>query len=150
MEMRLVGTTTGWFDLVQRPVLAGRVFLSQDVDNTAPVCVLTEYGARRLLATGNTVVAKPSELTPMTAHMLAEYTYGSGRGVRRFMCMAIGTGLGAGVMLNGQPVRLIGGKPGDLLNVGNCRQGGCGHGIGQAYELNARANCQTGCAGKIG
>ncbi len=53
----------------------------------------------------------------LTAHMLAEYTYGSGRGVRRFLCMALGTGLGAGVMLNGQPVRLIGGKPGDTGRI---------------------------------
>ena len=32
----------------------------------------------------------------LTAHVLAEYHYGSGRGSRRFLCLAVGTGLGAG------------------------------------------------------
>src|SRR5215212_5219546 len=39
----------------------------------------------------------------LTAHALAEYDYGSGRGTRRFLCMAVGTGLGAGVVLDGMP-----------------------------------------------
>jgi glucokinase len=49
----------------------------------------------------------------LTAHALAEYYYGSGRGVRRFMVMAIGTGLGVGVIVNGVPLRYIEGTPGD-------------------------------------
>lgn len=53
----------------------------------------------------------------LTAHALAEYHYGSGRGARRFLCMAIGTGLGAGVIINGQALRFIGGKAGDTGRV---------------------------------
>jgi putative ABC transport system permease protein len=55
MELRVVGTTPEWFDLVPREVLAGRVLLAADENKRAPVAVLTEFGARRLLATGSSV-----------------------------------------------------------------------------------------------
>ncbi len=55
IELRVVGTTPEWFDLVPRPVLAGRVILPHDRDRQAPVAVLTEFGARKLLANANTV-----------------------------------------------------------------------------------------------
>ncbi len=51
MELRIVGTTPAWFDLVPREVLAGRVLIQRDLDNKAPVAVLTEFGARKILAT---------------------------------------------------------------------------------------------------
>jgi putative ABC transport system permease protein len=50
LAMRVVGTTPEWFQLVERPVLAGRVLTPLDKDAHASVCVLTEHGARRLLA----------------------------------------------------------------------------------------------------
>jgi len=53
--LRVVGTTHSWFDLVQRPFIAGRPLVRRDVDVHANVVVLTEYGARRLLATENTI-----------------------------------------------------------------------------------------------
>jgi putative ABC transport system permease protein len=55
LELRVVGTTQGWFELVPRQVLAGRVFNKTDLQKTAAVVVLTEYGARKLLATKNTL-----------------------------------------------------------------------------------------------
>jgi putative ABC transport system permease protein len=55
LELRVVGTTPPWFDLVQRPIVAGRVLTLSDADEKAPVAVLTEYGARKLLAADNTV-----------------------------------------------------------------------------------------------
>ena len=55
LELRLVGTTPAWFELVKRPLEAGRVLVSSDAENQAAVAVLTEYGARRLLATRNTI-----------------------------------------------------------------------------------------------
>lgn len=55
LDIRVVGTTSGWFDLVRRPVLAGRVLLPSDLAQQSAVAVLTEYGARRLLATENTI-----------------------------------------------------------------------------------------------
>ena len=58
MELRVVGTTPEWFELVSRPVLAGRVISARDMSGRAAVCVLTEHGARRLLATGHTVGEK--------------------------------------------------------------------------------------------
>ncbi len=55
LEMRVVGTTSSWFDLVERPMLAGRRLLDYDDETLASVCVLTEYGARRLLATRGSI-----------------------------------------------------------------------------------------------
>ena len=51
MELRMVGTTPEWFDLVRRPVIAGRVLDALDLERRRNVAVLTESGARRLLAT---------------------------------------------------------------------------------------------------
>ena len=50
VDVRVVGTTADWFDLVQRPLLAGRTFTAADEDAMAPVCVVAESVARRLLA----------------------------------------------------------------------------------------------------
>ncbi len=50
LELRVVGTTPEWFALIRRPLLAGRLFTTEDVRRKADVVVLTEYGARRLLA----------------------------------------------------------------------------------------------------
>jgi len=55
LELRVVGTTSEWFDLVKRPIVAGRVLLGSDEKEKAPVAVLTEFGARKLLATENTI-----------------------------------------------------------------------------------------------
>jgi len=51
LELRVVGTTPAWFDLVRRRVIAGRVLAPEDMATFSGVCVLTETGARRLLAT---------------------------------------------------------------------------------------------------
>jgi putative ABC transport system permease protein len=51
MELRMVGTTPDWFDLVRRPLIAGRVLDELDLERRRNVAVLTESGARRLLAT---------------------------------------------------------------------------------------------------
>ncbi|MEN6384876.1 MAG: ABC transporter permease [Phycisphaerales bacterium] len=55
LELRIVGTTSEWFDLVPRQVLAGRTFDRADEENFSAVAVLTEFGARRLLANKNTI-----------------------------------------------------------------------------------------------
>ncbi len=55
IELRVVGTTSEWFQLVRRPVLAGRVIRPFDEERQAPVAVLTEFGARKLLAAANTI-----------------------------------------------------------------------------------------------
>jgi glucokinase len=49
----------------------------------------------------------------LTAHALAEYHFGVGQGARRFLCLALGTGLGAGVIIEGEPLRFLGGRAGD-------------------------------------
>jgi len=58
MELRVVGTTWAWFELVQREVLAGRVLLQRDETEYNNAVVLTEHGARRLLATKETIGQK--------------------------------------------------------------------------------------------
>jgi putative ABC transport system permease protein len=58
MELRVVGTRPAWFRVVPREVLAGRVLIDEDVTRRAPVAVLTEYGARKLLAT-ESVIGQP-------------------------------------------------------------------------------------------
>jgi putative ABC transport system permease protein len=55
LELRIVGTTPVWFELVQRPVVAGRVMIASDDNERAPAAVLTEFGARKLLAAENTI-----------------------------------------------------------------------------------------------
>jgi putative ABC transport system permease protein len=55
MELRIVGTTPSWFELIQRPVVAGRVLSVRDYDSFNNVVVLTEHGAYKLLATENTI-----------------------------------------------------------------------------------------------
>lgn len=55
LELRVVGTTPDWFDLVRRDNLAGRILDVRDVEDRAAVCVLTERGARRLLAGHHTI-----------------------------------------------------------------------------------------------
>ncbi len=55
LELRVVGTSPAWFELVKRPLEAGRQIVPSDVEGQAAVAVLTEYGARRLLATRNTI-----------------------------------------------------------------------------------------------
>jgi putative ABC transport system permease protein len=55
LEMRVVETEPDWFEVVQRPVLAGRVLTEHDMQMRANVCVLTEHGVRRLLAAEETL-----------------------------------------------------------------------------------------------
>jgi putative ABC transport system permease protein len=55
LEVRVVGTTPEWFDLVNRQILAGRVLLFVNEENPTPAVVLTEFGARRLLATRESI-----------------------------------------------------------------------------------------------
>ena len=55
LALRIVGTTEGWFELVPRQILAGRIFDKNDDLESSAVTVLTEYGARKLLATRNTI-----------------------------------------------------------------------------------------------
>lgn len=55
LEVRVMGTTPDWFELVYRPLLAGRLMIEDDMRDRVPVCVLTELGARRLLAGQHTL-----------------------------------------------------------------------------------------------
>lgn len=51
------------------------------------------------------------------AAALAEYHQGSGIGSSRFLCLAVGTGLGVGMVVNGEPLRFAYGCMGDAGHV---------------------------------
>ncbi|MFH1154145.1 MAG: ABC transporter permease [Pseudomonadota bacterium] len=55
LELRVVGTSPQWFDVIPRQLLGGRILTSRDMDQKSAVVVLTEFGARKLLATRNTI-----------------------------------------------------------------------------------------------
>ena len=55
LDLRVVGTTEQWFNLVERELVAGRVMTEKDVEGRTSIVVLTEYGARRLLATESVI-----------------------------------------------------------------------------------------------
>ncbi len=55
LELRVVGTTPDWFRLIDRPMLAGRTLRWSDMEDNAAVCILTEHGARKLLAAEHAV-----------------------------------------------------------------------------------------------
>ena len=51
LDLRVLGVSADWFDLVQRALVAGRALTPHDNRQRSGVVVLTEFGARRLLAT---------------------------------------------------------------------------------------------------
>lgn len=53
----------------------------------------------------------------LTAHALAECWFGVGVGTSRFLCLALGTGVGAGVVIDGNPVMFWGGTAGDAGRI---------------------------------
>ncbi len=55
MDIRVLGVTPEWFDLVKRTLIAGRTIIQHDLDTFSKTVVLTEYGARRLLATEKSI-----------------------------------------------------------------------------------------------
>jgi len=55
LEVRVVGTSPDWFELVNREVLAGRVLLATSTPIPVPTAILTEFGARRLLVTKHSI-----------------------------------------------------------------------------------------------
>lgn len=50
MDLRVVGTTPDWFQLLDRSLAAGRTLRDEDMRWSMPVAVLSETAARRLLA----------------------------------------------------------------------------------------------------
>lgn len=57
------------------------------------------------------------------AAAMAEWRFGSGRGSRRFLCLTSGTGLGVGMVIEGEPLRFAYGCLGDVGHVVVQREG---------------------------
>ncbi len=50
MQLRMVGTTPDWFELVDRPMIDGRKLSELDMERKSNVAVITEHAARRFFA----------------------------------------------------------------------------------------------------
>ena len=83
----------------RRPIIAGNTPALRNVDVRG--AVEARYGLPVVMN------------NDLTAHALGEYVFGSGSGVERFMCLAMGTGLGAAVIVDGKPLIIDGGNSGN-------------------------------------
>lgn len=73
---------------------------------------LEGYPLRDRIAQGFTL---PVELeVDSNAAAIAEQHYGSGRDSKRFLCVTVGTGLGVGMIIDGEPLRFAYGCLGDI------------------------------------
>jgi glucokinase len=91
-----------------------------------------------LLEAVQTAFDKPVVLeVDSNAACLGEYVYGSGRGSTRFLCLTAGTGLGGGMIVNGEILRFNGACIGDVGHVvvdGFGLECSCGgHGCAEAF-----------------
>jgi len=55
LDLRVVGTSPQWFEVIPRTLLGGRSLNQTDMERKSAVVVLTEFGARKLLAGMNTI-----------------------------------------------------------------------------------------------
>ena len=79
---------------------------------------------------------------------LAEHRFGAGRGTRNLVLLTIGTGIGGGLVLEGEPFRGSGGAGAELGHVvidengprcqGNCPNHGCVEALASGTALGAR------------
>ena len=83
----------------RRPIIAGNTPALRNVDVRGTI--ETRYGLPVVMN------------NDLTAHALGEYFFGCGNGIERFMCMAIGTGLGAALIVDGKPLIIDGGNSGN-------------------------------------
>lgn len=83
----------------RRPIIAGNTPALRNVDLRSPI----EARYKLPVVLNNDLVA----------HAMGEYCFGSGSGIQRFMCLAIGTGLGAAVVVDGKPLIIDGGNSGN-------------------------------------
>jgi glucokinase len=83
---------------------------------------LEGFPLRQHLSTHFTDIEIELEVDSNAATM-AEYQLGSGRGSRRFLCLAAGTGLGVGMAIDGKPLRFAHGCLGDIGHIIVLRDG---------------------------
>jgi glucokinase len=92
------------------------------------------------------------------AACMAEFQHGSGRGSSRFLCVAAGTGLGAGMSVDGVPLRFAHGCLGDIGHViiepdgplCSCGGRGCAEALVSAPAIAAAYRQQTGLPAESG
>ena len=88
-----------------------------------------------------------------TLAALAEHRFGVGQGSSRFLTVALGTGIGAGFIKNGEPVHTANGTMGDIghvivdpTGIQSCRLGchGCLESVASALALQKRYDALRG------
>lgn len=92
------------------------------------------------------------------AACMAEFQHGSGHGSSRFLCVAAGTGLGAGMCVDGVPLRFAHGCLGDIGHVivepggplCSCGGRGCAEALISAPAIAAAYRQQTGLPAELG
>ncbi len=70
----------------------------------------------RALLSGRFAMAVTVEVDS-NAGALGEFVFGAGAGARRFLCLTIGTGIGGGLLIDGEIVRIMGECAGDVGHV---------------------------------
>jgi len=96
VDLRLVGTTAEWSRLVNRELLAGRHLVPADAEYDNAVVVLTEQGARKLLATDGTV-GKQVVIAGDPWQVVGIVASAAGSGERSAAAEAAGSGSSGGV-----------------------------------------------------
>jgi glucokinase len=92
------------------------------------------------------------------AACMAEFQHGAGRGSSRFLCVAAGTGLGAGMTVDGVPLRFAHGCLGDIGHVivepdgplCSCGGRGCAEALISAPAIAVAFRQQTGLPAELG
>jgi glucokinase len=90
----------------------------------------------------------------LVAHNLAEYYWGSERGCDRLLTLAMGTGVGASMMVKGEPLKFTGGSAGDTGHIilrpdgPSCPEGcyGCAESLIGTANIERLALKKYGCA----
>ncbi len=157
-------------NVVERIVAAGRELLSDAKLSDADVAAIgigtpgpADYPAGLIIRSTNMPKFNNTPLRGMIASGLGgrpailendanvacwgEFTMGAGRGITDMIFMTLGTGIGGGVVCNGELVRGIGGNAAELGHViihpggrlCNCGQRGCVEAYGSANSTAARA-----------
>ena len=102
---------------------------------------------------GNKTAARVFIENDATLAALAEHRFGVGQGSNRFLTVALGTGIGAGFIENGEPVHTANGTMGDIghvivdpMGTRSCRQGcrGCLESVASALALQERYDALSG------
>jgi glucokinase len=117
--------------------------------NNANLPALRDFGLRQALEERLSLGCRLE--VDSNAAVVAEYRYGAGRGARRLLGVTVGTGLGGGVIIDGELLHYMGGCAGDLGHIildpkgrlCTCGARGCLEAMVNSAALRERAGGRT-------